>query len=58
MGGPSGVQPATRAIASALRASRAPLANARAFARLRTLSGSNPCRGNKKATNLSQSLYI
>ena len=34
----------------------ATLANARAFAQLRTLSGSNPCTGNKKATGLSQSL--
>ena len=35
------------------RALRAALANAHAFTQLRALSGSNPCRGNKKATNRS-----
>ena len=38
------------------RALRAALANAHAFTQLRALSGSNPCRGNKKATNRSRSL--
>ena len=38
------------------RALRAALANAHAFPHLRALSGSNPCRGNKKATNRSRSL--
>ena len=55
-GGPSGVQPAPQAAAAALRALRAALANAHAFAQLRALSGSNPCRGNKKAAGISQSL--
>ena len=55
-GGPSGVQPAARAAAAALRALRAALANAHAFPQLRALSGSNPCTGNKKATNRSRSL--
>ena len=55
-GGPSGVRPAPQAAAAALRALRAALANAHAFPQLRALSGSNPCRGNKKATNRSRSL--
>ena len=55
-GGPSGVRPAPQAAAAALRALRAALANAHAFTQLRALSGSNPCRGNKKATNRSRSL--
>ena len=38
------------------RALRAALANAHAFTQLRALLGSNPCRGNKKATNRSRSL--
>ena len=40
-----------------LRASRAALANAHAFPQLRALSGSNPCRGNKKAAGIRQSLF-
>ena len=55
-GGPSGVQPAPQAAAAALRALRAAPANAHAFPQLRALSGSNPCTGNKKATNRSRSL--
>ena len=39
------------------RASRAALANAHAFTQLRALSGSNPCRGNKKAAGIRQSLF-
>lgn len=35
------------------RALRAALANAHAFTQLRAPTGSNPCTGNKKATNLS-----
>ena len=54
-GGPSGVRPAPQAAAAALRALRAALANAHAFPQLRALSGSNPCTGNKKATNRSRS---
>ena len=38
------------------RALRAALANAHAFTQLRAPTGSNPCRGNKKATNRSRSL--
>ena len=48
-GGPSGVQPAPQAAAAALRALRAALANAHAFPQLRALSGSNPCKGDKKS---------
>ena len=55
-GGPSGVQPAPQAAAAALRALRAALANAHAFPQLRAPTGSNPCTGNKKATNRSRSL--
>ena len=40
------------------RALRAALANAHAFTQLRAPTGSNPCRGNKKATNRSRSLSI
>ena len=40
------------------RALRAALANARAFTQLRALSGSNPCRGNKKAAGIRQSLFF
>ena len=39
------------------RALRAALANAHAFTQLRALSGSNPCRGNKKAAGIRQSLF-
>ena len=39
------------------RALRAALANAHAFPQLRALSGSNPCRGNKKAAGIRQSLF-
>ena len=39
------------------RALRAALANAHAFTQLRAPTGSNPCRGNKKATNRSRSLF-
>ena len=35
------------------RALRAALANAHAFTQLRAPTGSNPCTGNKKATNRS-----
>ena len=38
------------------RALRAALANAHAFTQLRAPTGSNPCTGNKKATNRSRSL--
>ena len=54
--GRQGFGPASQAAAAALRALRAALANAHAFTQLRALSGSNPCRGNKKATNRSRSL--
>ena len=47
-GGPSGGQPAAQAAAAALRALRAALVNAHAFPQLRALSGSNPCKGDKK----------
>ena len=57
-GGPSGVQPAPQAAAASLRALRAALANAHAFTQLRAPTGSNPCLGNKKATNRSRSLSI
>ena len=40
------------------RALRAALANAHAFTQLRAPTGSNPCTGNKKATNRSRSLSI
>ena len=39
------------------RALRAALTNAHAFTQLRALSGSNPCRGNKKAAGIRQSLF-
>ena len=39
------------------RALRAALANAHAFTQLHALSGSNPCRGNKKAAGIRQSLF-
>ena len=39
------------------RALRAALANAHAFTQLRALSGANPCRGNKKAAGIRQSLF-
>lgn len=39
------------------RALRAALANVHAFTQLRALSGSNPCRGNKKAAGIRQSLF-
>ena len=39
------------------RALRAALANAHAFPQLRAPTGSNPCRGNKKATGIRQSLF-
>lgn len=55
-GGPSGGQPALQAVAAALRALRAALANAYAFPQLRAPTGSTPCEVNKKATSLSQSL--
>ena len=38
------------------RALRAALANAHAFTQLRAPTGSNPCTGNKRATNRSRSL--
>ena len=40
------------------RALRAALANAHAFTQLRAPTGSNPCTGNKKATNRSRSLSV
>lgn len=46
-----------QAVAAALRALRAALANAYAFPQLRAPTGSTPCEVNKKATSLSQSLY-
>lgn len=55
-GGPSGGQPAAQAVAAALCALRAALANAYAFPQLRAPTGSTPCVVNKKATSLSQSL--
>ena len=48
MVGRQGFGPAARAAAAALRALRAALANAHAFTQLRALSGSNPCKGDKK----------
>ena len=63
--GPSQFKVAGKGIAPALRACgplrrfralRAPLANAHAFTQLRAPTGSNPWRGNKKATNRSRSL--
>ena len=56
LGGPSEGQPAVQAVAAALRALRAALANAYAFPQLRAPTGSTRCEVNKKATSLSQSL--